>query len=49
MAALQGHLHSIEAGQAMAKELGAASYIQAGLVDESDRVRLVREAIAIKG
>ena len=40
---------SIEAGQAMAKELGAASYIQADLADESDRVRLVREAIAIKG
>lgn len=40
---------SIEAGQAMAKELGAASYIQADLADEPDRVRLVREAIALKG
>lgn len=40
---------SMEAGQAMTKELGAASYIQADLADESDRVRLVREAIAIKG
>lgn len=40
---------SMETGLVMAKELGAASYIQADLADESDRVRLVREAIAIKG
>lgn len=37
---------SVEVGQAMARALGNAVYVQADLADDADRVRLVREAIA---
>ena len=37
---------SVEVGQAMARALGTAVYVQADLADDADRVRLVREAIA---
>ena len=37
---------SVEVGQAMARALGNAIYVQADLADDADRVRLVREAIA---
>lgn len=37
---------SVEAGRAMAQELGHAAYVQADLAHDADRVRLVREAIA---
>lgn len=37
---------SVQAGQALAQELGAAVYIQADLADAADRSRLVREALA---
>ncbi|WP_144152789.1 SDR family NAD(P)-dependent oxidoreductase [Paraburkholderia sp. BCC1885] len=40
---------SVEAGQAMARELGSAAYVQADLAHDADRVRLVREAIAVWG
>lgn len=40
---------SVEAGKALAIELGSAAYIQADLADDADRVRLVREAIAVRG
>lgn len=40
---------SSEAGAAMAKELGSAAYIQADLSQDTDRVRLVSEAIAVTG
>ena len=40
---------SVETGQALARELGAAAYVQADLAHEVDRVRLVREAVAVWG
>ncbi|RYH41151.1 MAG: SDR family oxidoreductase, partial [Alcaligenaceae bacterium] len=40
---------SVEAGHALASELGAAVYVQADLADDADRVRLIREAIAAWG
>lgn len=40
---------SVDAGQAMARELGAAAYVQADLAVDADRVRLIREAIAVWG
>ncbi len=40
---------SVEAGQALAAELGNAAYLQADLAQEADRVRLVRSAIAVWG
>ena len=40
---------SVETGQALARELGAAAYVQADLAHEADRVRLVREAVAVWG
>jgi NAD(P)-dependent dehydrogenase (short-subunit alcohol dehydrogenase family) len=40
---------SVETGQALARELGSATYIQADLADDADRVRLIREAVATWG
>jgi NAD(P)-dependent dehydrogenase (short-subunit alcohol dehydrogenase family) len=40
---------STGAGRALAAELGTAIYVQADLADETDRVRLVREAVAAWG
>lgn len=42
---------STEAGHALVNELGsdAAAYVQADLADDADRVKLVREAIAVWG
>lgn len=40
---------SAEAGHALAGELGSAVYVQADLANDSDRVKLVREAIAAWG
>lgn len=40
---------SVEVGQALAAELGQAVYLQADLAQDADRVRLVREAIAVWG
>jgi NAD(P)-dependent dehydrogenase (short-subunit alcohol dehydrogenase family) len=40
---------SVEAGHALACELGSAVYVQADLADDADRVRLIREAIAAWG
>ena len=37
---------SIEAGKALAQELGNAAYVQADLAIDADRVRLVKESIA---
>jgi NAD(P)-dependent dehydrogenase (short-subunit alcohol dehydrogenase family) len=37
---------SIEAGHALAAELGTAAYVQADLAQDEDRIRLVREATA---
>jgi len=37
---------SAEAGRALAAELGKATYIQADLADDADRIRLVREAVS---
>lgn len=37
---------SVEAGQALAAELGNAIYIQADLTDDADRVRLIKEAVS---
>ncbi|HEY1608981.1 MAG TPA: SDR family oxidoreductase [Paraburkholderia sp.] len=38
--------HSAQAGQAYARELESATYLQADLADDADRSRLIREAIA---
>jgi NAD(P)-dependent dehydrogenase (short-subunit alcohol dehydrogenase family) len=38
--------HSAEKGHALAAELGKATYVQADLADDIDRVRLVQQAIA---
>jgi NAD(P)-dependent dehydrogenase (short-subunit alcohol dehydrogenase family) len=40
---------SVEAGHALARELGEAAYVQADLANDADRVRLVREAVAAWG
>ncbi|TAL92580.1 MAG: SDR family oxidoreductase [Paraburkholderia sp.] len=40
---------SAETGQAIARELGSAIYIQSDLADDADRARLVREAVATWG
>ncbi len=40
---------SVQAGQALAAELGSAAYVQADLAVDADRVRLVREAVAAWG
>lgn len=40
---------SVEAGHALASELGSATYVQADLADDADRVKLIREAIAVWG
>lgn len=40
---------SLDAGLALARELGSAAYIQADLANEKDRSRLIREGIAVKG
>ncbi|MDT4852323.1 SDR family NAD(P)-dependent oxidoreductase [Achromobacter agilis] len=40
---------SVEAGHALARELGAAAYVQADLANDADRIRLVREAVAAWG
>jgi NAD(P)-dependent dehydrogenase (short-subunit alcohol dehydrogenase family) len=40
---------STEAGHALARELGSAAYVQADLADDADRVRLIREAVAVWG
>lgn len=40
---------SAEAGQAMARELESAIYIQADLANDADRVRLIRETVASWG
>ncbi|PRX96473.1 SDR family NAD(P)-dependent oxidoreductase [Paraburkholderia sp. BL25I1N1] len=40
---------SAEIGQALARELGSAIYVQADLTDDADRVRLIREAVAAWG
>lgn len=37
---------SVEVGTALARELGSATYVQADLAYDTDRVRLVQEAIA---
>lgn len=38
--------NSVEVGTSMARELGAATYVQADLAVDADRVKLVQEAIA---
>lgn len=40
---------SAQAGQALARELGSAAYVQADLANDADRVRLIRESIALWG
>jgi NAD(P)-dependent dehydrogenase (short-subunit alcohol dehydrogenase family) len=51
----EGHaviLHSrssVETGQALASDLGHAAYIQADLAQDAERVRLIREAVALWG
>lgn len=40
---------SVETGHALARELGAAAYVQADLANDEDRTRLVREAQAVWG
>jgi NAD(P)-dependent dehydrogenase (short-subunit alcohol dehydrogenase family) len=40
---------SAKMGHALAAELGTAAYVQADLAEDADRVRLVREAIAVWG
>jgi NAD(P)-dependent dehydrogenase (short-subunit alcohol dehydrogenase family) len=40
---------SAEAGHALSRELGAAAYVQADLADDAQRVRLIREAVAVWG
>jgi len=41
--------NSADAGHALAAELGTAAYVQADLAHDADRVRLIREAIAVWG
>lgn len=40
---------SVEAGRALAAELGTAAYVQADLAHDADRVKLIREAVAVWG
>jgi NAD(P)-dependent dehydrogenase (short-subunit alcohol dehydrogenase family) len=40
---------SVEQRQALAREVGSATYVQADLADDADRVRLIREAVAAWG
>lgn len=40
---------SAETGEAMARELGNAAYVQADLANDADRTRLIREAAAVWG
>jgi len=40
---------SAETGRALAGELGTAAYVRADLAHDADRVRLVREAVALWG
>ncbi|PWB79064.1 MAG: short-chain dehydrogenase [Methylocystaceae bacterium] len=40
---------SVEAGRALAAELGSAAYVQADLARDADRTRLVREAVSLWG
>ncbi|KVG68280.1 SDR family NAD(P)-dependent oxidoreductase [Burkholderia pseudomultivorans] len=40
---------SADTGRAMARELGEAAYVQADLADDAQRVRLIRDAIAVHG
>ncbi|MFP3795078.1 MULTISPECIES: SDR family NAD(P)-dependent oxidoreductase [Paraburkholderia] len=40
---------SAETGEAMARELGNAAYVQADLANDADRTRLIREAAAVRG
>lgn len=40
---------SVEVGISMARELGAATYVQADLAIDADRVKLVKEAVAYRG
>ncbi|CAM2160653.1 SDR family NAD(P)-dependent oxidoreductase [Paraburkholderia tropica] len=40
---------SAETGEAMARELGNAAYVQADLANDADRTRLIREAAALWG
>ncbi len=40
---------SVEKGHALAAELGFAAYVQADLVRDADRTRLVREAVSLWG
>ena len=41
--------NSADAGHALASELGSATYVQADLADDADRVRLIRESVAVWG
>lgn len=41
--------NSAQKGQAMARELGSAIYVQADLADDTDRVRLIHEAVSAWG
>jgi len=41
--------NSVEAGKMLAAELGMAAYVQADLAQDADRVRLIREAVALWG
>lgn len=40
---------SVDIGMSMAQELGAATYVQADLAMDADRVKLVQEAVAYRG
>ncbi len=40
---------SVDVGITMARELGAATYVQADLAVDADRVKLVKEAVAYRG
>jgi NAD(P)-dependent dehydrogenase (short-subunit alcohol dehydrogenase family) len=40
---------SAETGHALARELGTAAYVQADLANDAERVKLVRETIALHG
>lgn len=40
---------SVDTGMSMARELGAATYVQADLAMDADRVKLVQEAVAFRG
>ncbi|REE19919.1 NAD(P)-dependent dehydrogenase (short-subunit alcohol dehydrogenase family) [Paraburkholderia sp. BL27I4N3] len=40
---------SVDAGLALARDLGSAAYVQADLVNDAERVNLIREAIGVWG